>query len=95
MNVHIYLQDTGVLLFALRRAPLLGSQEGMLCNFPECKPCNFVIALVGLGEEDEPSDKVLRGCEEFLCSVDFFLSKWSLHWASKDAQMVFVQSTQR
>ena len=48
-------------------------------NFKTCKELgtSFVIlmkarpaimtALAGLGEEDEPSEEVLRGCEEFLC----------------------------
>ena len=44
------------------------------------KLCNFA----GLGEGDEPSEEVLRGCEEFLCSL------LCPHWASKDAQVGFV-----
>ena len=49
-------------------------------------------ALAGLGEADEPSAEVVS-----LCRVSFhsFLSAWSPHWASKDAQMVFIQATQR
>ena len=27
------------------------------------------MALAGLGEGEEPSEEVLRGCEEFLCSL--------------------------
>ena len=29
----------------------------------------ILIALAGLGEGDEPSEEVLRGCEEILCSL--------------------------
>ena len=29
----------------------------------------ILIALASLGEREEPSEEVLRGCEEFLCSI--------------------------
>ena len=29
----------------------------------------ILVALAGLGEGEEPSEEVLRGCEEFLCSL--------------------------
>ena len=51
----------------------------------------ILIALAGLGDGEEPSEEVLRGCEEFLS----FLSMWSPHWGSKDAQVLIVQATQR
>jgi hypothetical protein len=119
MNVHIYSQDTDVLLLALRRTPLLGNhsalimgtserrrkvflqpiydklgpeksaalinwhaltgcdttghiqgkgKKGCFATFLKASPA-ILIALAGLGEGDEPSEEVLRGCEEFLCSL--------------------------
>ena len=51
----------------------------------------ILIALVGHGQQDEPSEEELRmhGCEQFLCS------HFCPHWGSKDAQVFFVQATQR
>ena len=119
MNVHIYSQDTDVLLLALLRTPLLGDcsavimstserrrkvflhpiydtlgpeKSGALINWHALTGCDttghihgkgkngcfadfmkasptIVIALACLGEGEEPSEEVLRGCEEFLCSL--------------------------
>ncbi|XP_014665031.1 PREDICTED: uncharacterized protein LOC106807252 [Priapulus caudatus] len=119
INVHIYSQDTDVLLLALRRTPLLGNhsalimgtserrrkvflqpiydklgpeksaalinwhaltgcdttghiqgkgKKGCFATFLKASP-TILIALAGLGEGDEPSEKVIHGCEEFLCSL--------------------------
>ena len=117
MNVHIYSQDTDVLLLALRRTPLLGNNSALimgtserrhkvflqpiydklgpeksaaLVNWHALTGCDttghiqgkgkkgcfaaflktsptVLMALAGLGEGDEPSAEVVRGCEEFLC----------------------------
>ena len=63
---------------------------GKMVDFATVKNANptILIALVGHGQRDEPSEEGLRGCEEFLCS------HFCPHWGSKDAQVVFVQATQ-
>lgn len=118
-EVHIYSQDTDVLLLALRRVPMLGTRPAMIMGTGErrriiqLKPiydklgsdkasalikwhaltgCDttghiqgkgkkgcfkaflnasstVLAALNGLGEGAEPSDSVVEGCEEFLCSL--------------------------
>ena len=115
MNVHIYSQDTDVLLLALRRTPLLDNHSALIMGTSErrrkvflqpiydklgpeksaalinwyaltgCdttghiqgkgkKGCFTTVlkasptilrALADLGEGDEPSEEVLRGCEDF------------------------------
>jgi len=119
LDVHIYSQDTDVLLLALRRVPLLGTKPAMIMGTSEhrrkvmMKPiydalgadkasalinwhaltgCDttghiqgtskkgcftaflnsspaVIAALSGLGEGAEPSVEVVKGCEEFLCSL--------------------------
>jgi len=119
LDVHIYSQDTDVLLLALRRVPLLGKQPALIMGTSEnrrkvwLKPiydalgadkasalinwhaltgCDttghiqgtskkgcfraflnstpaVITALIGLGEGAEPSDEVVKGCAEFICSI--------------------------
>eukprot|EP00794_Sanderia_malayensis_P002266 gene2266-2603_t len=54
--VHIYSQDTDVLLLALRRVPLLGRSPAMVMG-------------TTLGVGDKPSDEALHGCIEFLSGL--------------------------
>ena len=53
--------------------------------FATSKKANLtiLIALVGHGQRDEPSEEGLRGCEEFICS------HFCPHWGSIYAQVVF------
>ncbi|CAM1307414.1 Uncharacterised protein r2_g1730 [Pycnogonum litorale] len=119
LDVHIYSQDTDVLLLALRRVPLLGTKPSMIMGTSEhrrkvmLKPiydalgadkasalinwhaltgCDttghiqgtskkgcfttflnsspaVIAALSGFGEGAELSVEVVKGCEEFLCSL--------------------------
>ena len=143
MNVHIYSQDTDVLLLALCRTPLLGDcsvvimgtserrrkvflqpkydklgpeKSGALINWHALTGCDttghihgkgkkgcfaafmkasptILIALAGLGEGEEPSEEVLRGCEEFLC---YLLCPCGVHIGeAKMLRCFFVQATQR
>ena len=43
-------------------------KNGCLATFKKAYPTTM-IALDGHGQGDEPSEQVLRGCEEFLCSI--------------------------
>ena len=43
-------------------------KNGCLAAFLKARSATQ-IALAGLGEGDEPSEEVLCGCEEFLCSL--------------------------
>ena len=43
-------------------------KNGCFAAFMKASP-TIMIALAGIGEGDEPSEEVLRGCEEFLCSL--------------------------
>ena len=147
MNVHIYSQDTNVLLFTLRRTPLLGNHSALimgtserrrkvslqpiydklgpeksaaLINWNALTGCDttehiqgnrkkgcfaaflkasptILRALAGLGEGAEPSKEVLRGCEEFLCSLfcpsgvhigEAKMLRWFLFKQLKDEQGV-------
>jgi hypothetical protein len=119
LDVHIYSQDTDVLLLALRRVPKLGTKPAVimgtrehrrkvmlkpiydklgpdkasaLINWHALTGCDttghiqgkgkkscftafldasptVLAALTGLGEGAEPSAEVVKGCEEFLCSL--------------------------
>ena len=42
--------------------------KGCFAAFMKASP-TILTALAGLGEGDEPSEEVLRGCGEFLCSL--------------------------
>ena len=119
LRIHIYSQDTDVLLLALRRVQQLGTEPAIimgtkerrrkvhlqpiydklgpdkaaaLINWHALTGCDttghiqgkgkkgcftaflassstVIAALNGLGEGPEPSDEVVKGCEEFLCSL--------------------------
>jgi len=43
-------------------------KKGCFATFPMAS-IDILLALAGLGEGDEPFKDVLRGCEEFLCSL--------------------------
>ena len=43
-------------------------KKGCYATFMKANPI-IMIALAGLGQGDEPSEEVLRGCGEFSCSL--------------------------
>ena len=58
-----------------------------------CFAAIILIALAGLGEGEEPSEEVLRGCEEFICSL---FCRCGVHIGEANIlRWFFVQATQR